>query len=78
MLPLWPRHALVWNARFVILAFTGRTSAAATMLRDAAAPPGNAHPVRRAQWLPTLDPFAEPSPRRIARAREANLAAGAA
>jgi hypothetical protein len=59
----------------MILAFTGRTSAAATMLRDATAPPGNAHPVRLAQWLPTLDAFAEPSPVRVARAKDANLAA---
>ena len=75
LLRLWPRHALVWNARFMILAFTGRTVAAAAMLRDAAAAPGNAHPVRLAQWLPTLDAFDEPSSRAIARAREANLAA---
>ena len=75
LLPLWPRHALVWNARFMILAFTGRTSAAAAMLREAAGPPGNAHPVRLDQWLPTLDAFTEPTPRRIARAREVNLAA---
>ena len=34
LLPLWPRHALVWNARFMILAFTGRTGAAAAMLHD--------------------------------------------
>ncbi|MEO6582160.1 MAG: helix-turn-helix domain-containing protein [Sphingomicrobium sp.] len=75
LLPLWPRHSLVWNARFMILAFTGRTGAAAGMLRDTVAAPGSAHPVRLAQWLPTLDAFAEPSPARIAKAREANLAA---
>lgn len=75
LLPLWPTHALVWNARFMILAFTGRTGAAAAMLRDPVAPPGNAHPVRPEQWLPTLDAFAEPTPTRIARAKEANLAA---
>lgn len=75
LLPLWPRHALVWNARFMILAFTGRTGAAAAMFRDGVGPPGNAHPVQLAQWLPTLDAFADPSPARIARAREANLAA---
>jgi DNA-binding winged helix-turn-helix (wHTH) protein/tetratricopeptide (TPR) repeat protein len=75
LLPLWPRHALVWNARFMILAFTGRTGAASAMLRNAGAAPGNAHPVRLAQWLPTLDAFAEPSPASIASAREANLAA---
>jgi DNA-binding winged helix-turn-helix (wHTH) protein/tetratricopeptide (TPR) repeat protein len=75
LLPLWPRHALVWNARFMILAFTGRTGAASAMLRNAGAAPGNAHPVKLAQWLPTLDAFAEPSPASIASAREANLAA---
>ena len=75
LLPLWPRHALVWNARFMILAFTGRTGAAAAMVRNAGAVPGNAHPVLLDQWLPTLDAFAEPSPTSIAKAREANLAA---
>jgi DNA-binding winged helix-turn-helix (wHTH) protein len=75
LLPLWPRHALVWNARFMILAFTGRTGAAAAMLRDPVAPATNSHPVRLAQWLPTLAAFAEPSPTRIARATEANVAA---
>lgn len=75
LLPLWPTHALVWNARFMILAFTDRTGAAAAMLHDAEAPPINAHPVRLEQWLPTLGAFAEPSPARIAKARDANLAA---
>jgi DNA-binding winged helix-turn-helix (wHTH) protein/tetratricopeptide (TPR) repeat protein len=75
LLPLWPRHALVWNARFMILAFTNRTGAAAAMLRDAGAGPIGAHPVRLEQWLPTLDAFGEPSPAHIAKARDANLAA---
>jgi len=75
LLPLWPRHALVWNARFMILAFTGRTAAAAGMLRDPVAAVSNAHPARIAQWLPTLDAFAEPTPTRIAIARQANLVA---
>ena len=75
LLPLWPRHALVWNARFMILAFTGRTGAATAMLRDPVGPPANAHPVRLAQWLPTLDAFAQPTRARIAKATEANLAA---
>ena len=75
LLPLWPRHALVWNARFMLLAFTGRTAAALAMLRDSVSPAANAHPARLAQWLPTLDAFAEPSPMRISKAREANLAA---
>ena len=75
LLPLWPRHALVWNARFMMLAFTGRTGAAAAMLRDPIAPPANAHPARLAQWLPTFDALAEPTPARIAIAKEANLSA---
>lgn len=75
LLPLWPRHALVWNARFMILAFTGRTGAAAAMLEGAVGPSGNAHPARPEQWLPTLAAFADPSPARVAKAREANLAA---
>jgi hypothetical protein len=66
---------LVWNARFMILAFTGRTGAAAALLQDQVAPPANSHPARLAQWLPTFDAFAQPSPARIARAREANLSA---
>jgi hypothetical protein len=75
LLPLWPTHALVWNARFMLLAFTGRTGAAAAMFRDGAGPAHNAHPVRLAQWLPTLDAFADPTPVRIAQARDANMAA---
>lgn len=75
LLPLWPRHALVWNARFMILAFTGRTGAARAMLHGAVGPSGSAHPVRLAQWLPSLDALAEPSPASVAIAREANLAA---
>lgn len=75
LLLLWPRHALVWNARFMILAFTGRTGAAAAMLHNPVRPPQDAHPVRLGQWLPTLDAFEEPTPGRIAKAKEANLAA---
>ena len=75
LLPLWPRHALVWNARFMILAFTGRTGAASAMLQDPIAPPANTHPARLEQWLPTFDTFARPSSERIAKAKAANLSA---
>ena len=75
LLPLWRRHALVWNARFMILAFTGRTGAAAAMLQDPVAPSANSHPARLEQWLPTLDAFAQPSPARIAKAKQAQLTA---
>lgn len=75
LLPLWPRHALVWNARFMILAFTGRVAAAAAMLRNPVAPAANSHPVRPAQWLPTFEALADPTRARIAKAKDANLAA---
>ena len=75
LLPLWPQHSMVWNARFMVLAFTGRTGAALAMLRNPIGPHADAHPATPAQWLPTLDAFAEPSPARIAKARAANLAA---
>jgi DNA-binding winged helix-turn-helix (wHTH) protein/tetratricopeptide (TPR) repeat protein len=75
LLPLWPNHALVWNARFMILVFTGRTDAAAALLRDPIPGPDHAHPVSLAQWLPTLDAFADPSRARVARAKKVNLAA---
>jgi hypothetical protein len=45
------------------------------MLRNPVAPPANDHPVRLAQWLPTFEAFADPSPGRLSKAREANLAA---
>lgn len=75
LVPLWPRHALVRNARFMILAFNGRTGAAAAIMRDDASQLGNAHPLRADQWQPTLEAFADPSSSKIAKAREANLAA---
>jgi DNA-binding winged helix-turn-helix (wHTH) protein/tetratricopeptide (TPR) repeat protein len=78
LLPLWPRHALVWNARFMILAFSGRPRAAESMMRNPIGPKGNAHPVRFEQWLPTLAAFADPTPGRIAEATDANLAAARA
>ena len=59
----------------MILAFTGRTAAAGAMLRSSRGPSANAHPARPEQWLPTLDAIGEPTQARIAKAREANMAA---
>jgi hypothetical protein len=59
----------------MILAFSGRTEAAAAMLSDTVAPGENAHPAKPEQWLPTLAAFAEPSRANVDKAREANLAA---
>jgi tetratricopeptide (TPR) repeat protein len=75
LLPLWPRHAFVWNARFMILAFSGRTGAAIAMLRNPIAPARNSLPARLDQWQPTLDAFTDPSAARIANATTANLRA---
>lgn len=75
LMPLWPSHALVWNARFMVLAYSGRTAAAAEMLGSPASPAANAHPILRSQWEPTLAALADPSQAKVAQAREANLAA---
>jgi len=65
---------MVWNARYMLLAFTGRPGAARAMLHNPVGPRANAIPAKLDQWLPTLDAFAEPSPAKVARAREVNLA----
>jgi DNA-binding winged helix-turn-helix (wHTH) protein/tetratricopeptide (TPR) repeat protein len=75
LMPLWPRHAMVWNARFMILAFSGRTGAAAAMMNDNTGPLGNTHPVKPAQWGPTLQAFTRPTAASVAAATDANLAA---
>lgn len=77
LIRLWPNHALVWNARFMVLAFTGRMAAA----RDFMAAPNpvlNNHPARSAQWGPTFAAMADPSPAHVEEARRANLAAAQA
>jgi DNA-binding winged helix-turn-helix (wHTH) protein len=75
LLPLWPRHSFVWNARFMILAFSGRTAAAIAMLRNPVAPARNSLPARIDQWEPTLEAFTNPTAAKVAAAREANLKA---
>jgi tetratricopeptide (TPR) repeat protein len=75
LLPLWPRHAFVWNARFMILAFSGRAGAAMTMLRNPVAPARNSLPARIDQWQPTLEAFTNPTAANVAAAGEANLKA---
>ncbi len=72
---LWPKHPWVWNARFLILAFTNRPHAALDMIDDSLTRPDTITPGRMAQWRPTLAAFENPSPALISRARKANLAA---
>jgi tetratricopeptide (TPR) repeat protein len=75
LIHMWPRHPFVWNARFLILAFTGRPHAALDMIDDAASRPETITPARMAQWRPTLLALERPSASAIAAAREANLVA---
>lgn len=75
LIQLWPRHPWVWNARFLIFAFTGRAHAALDMIDDAATRPQTITPARMAQWRPTLMALDQPVPGLIAAARQANLAA---
>lgn len=73
LIRIWPRHAWVWNARFLIFAFTGRAHAALDMIDDAATRPATITPARMAQWHPTLAALERPDAANIAAAREANL-----
>ena len=75
LVQIWPGHPWVWNARFLILAFTGRAHAALDMIDDAASRPESITPARMAQWRPTLAALDQPTPGAIAAARVANLAA---
>jgi DNA-binding winged helix-turn-helix (wHTH) protein len=75
LLPLWPTHAFVWNARFMILAFSSRAGAAIAMLRNPVAPARNSLPARIDQWQPTLEAFTNPTAANVAAARAANLKA---
>lgn len=71
---LWPRHPLVWNARLVTLAFTGRSSAAlALFASDAVMPPGLAKGPQTL-WRTSLPALETRDPAGIARARETCLA----
>lgn len=72
---IWPRHPWVWNARFLIFAFTGRAHAALDMIDDSVTRPDTITPARMAQWRPTLTALERPSPAAAAAAREANLEA---
>lgn len=74
LIRIWPRHPFVWNARFIIFAFTGRAHAALDMIDDSEARPATITPARMAQWRPTLAALETRNLRSISAAREANLA----
>jgi DNA-binding winged helix-turn-helix (wHTH) protein len=72
---LWPSHPWVWNARLLILAFSGRAEAALAMIDDPRQRLPNVSPQRLAQWRPTLAALTSPGPAKLASAVEANIAA---
>ena len=74
---LWPDHVGVWNARLIILAFTGRTEAAMAMLEEG--PEKLGLPAAADMWRATLTALAERSATNVAVAQSACLgAAGSA
>lgn len=74
-LQLWPNHPWVWNARFLIFAFTGRPRAAWAMLENAETRPKMVTASVLAQWEPTLLAMENPNPARRTAATLANLKA---
>lgn len=74
-LEYWPDHRWVWNARFMIYAFTGRARAALAMLSDSETRPESISPQVVRTWAVSLTALASPSPATIAEATRVNLAA---
>lgn len=70
---LWPLHPGVWNARFIIRAFTGRAGAALAMLEDEQASPRTFTPAAIAVWRASLAALDQPSPKAVAAATQAVL-----
>lgn len=70
----WPHHPTVWNARFIIYAFTGRPRAALAMLNDDSTRPDTLTPMARKTWQVSLDALDQKTPAAIAAAREVNVA----
>jgi predicted Zn-dependent protease len=71
----WPAHRFVRFARFTILAFTGRPSAALTMLDDEKTRPQTYSPAALALWRISLPALDQPTAANVEKARAANLAA---
>jgi DNA-binding winged helix-turn-helix (wHTH) protein/Tfp pilus assembly protein PilF len=71
----WPDHPWVWNARFLIYAFSGRPHAALEMISDPAQRPRSVTAETMASWRPTLAALDSPSEALVGDAVAANLAA---
>ena len=74
---LWPSHPLVWNARLLIFAFTGRVEAARAMLDDEAAVTRQLTSPGLSTWRLSLRALETREPDAIAAARAACLESAA-
>jgi DNA-binding winged helix-turn-helix (wHTH) protein len=77
LLRLWPSHPWVWNARFLIYAFTGRPQAALMMMEDPGSRPPRLTTALIDQWRPTLAALGRPEQEELGAALNANLTAAA-
>ena len=75
LIRIWPAHASIWNARFLVLAFTDRANAAQAMLDYTASPPKSVNSVSMVQWGPTFAALKSPTATNRQAAVEANVAA---
>ena len=72
---LWPEHPWVWNARFLIFAFTGRARAAQAMIDDPRSRPESFPPLAITTWTKALTALDQRTPANIAAASDAIRAA---
>ena len=70
---LWPHHPYVWNSRFLLFAFTGRTDAALAMLDEREQPVGSFAPPAIKMWRPALKALGNPTDATRSAARAAIL-----
>jgi DNA-binding winged helix-turn-helix (wHTH) protein len=68
---LWPRHPAIWNARFLILAFTGRPEAARAIISDERQRPESFRPLAVTTWTAALNALRTRSTPEITAARDA-------
>ncbi len=72
---LWPEHPWVWNARFLIFAFTGRARAAQAMIDNSRSRPESILPLAITTWTRALTALDQRTPANIAAASDAIRAA---
>lgn len=72
----WPEHPFVRFARFIILAYTGRAPSALTMLNNDQTRPQSFDPAVTGLWRAVLPALADPTPSKVASARDACVEGG--